>query len=54
MSNASTVAHYIKVACRESGRPLDGECQRELEAALEGMVEEAVDRAVAAIAQRTK
>lgn len=41
MSNVSTVLHYIKLACREAGSPLNGDCERELEAALEGMVEDA-------------
>lgn len=47
MSNASTVAHYIERACREAGSPLNGECRYELQNALEGIVEEAVGRAVA-------
>jgi hypothetical protein len=44
MSNASTIAHYINVAAK--GRELNGECLAELEAAINGLVDEAVRRAV--------
>lgn len=46
MSNASTVAHYIELACREAGSPLNGKGKYELRSALEGMVEEAVTEAL--------
>ena len=49
MSNASTVAYYIELACRGNGKDLDRECSHELRDALDGMVEEAVSKAVAAL-----
>lgn len=49
MSNARTVAHYIDLACKKAGSGLNHESRAELEDALEGMVEEAVRKAVAAV-----
>lgn len=54
MSNASTVAHYILHACKAAGSPLDGECSGELADALQGLVDEAVARAVRELSPEAK
>jgi hypothetical protein len=48
MSYASTISHYIKIASQ--GRQLDRDNICELEDAINGLVEEAVGRAVRLVA----
>ncbi len=50
MSNARTIAHYIKIAAQ--GRPLNSDCIAELESAIEGLVDDAVCSAVAKVTER--